>query len=125
MGDLASILRRFWGILRRFWGILGDFGGFWGILRRSWGILRRSCVDLASILRRSCVDFGGFCVDLASIFSLCDKCFGLWGVASLSETGRVNEMKDWEAARSTNYLFRRVSFDLLFGGFLTAFGPFW
>jgi hypothetical protein len=54
--------------------------------------------------------------------SLRDKCFGLWGVASLSETGRVNEMKDWEAARSTDYLSRRVSFGH-FWPFLRIFGP--
>ncbi len=64
-------------------------------------------------------------MNLSSIFgrffSLRDKCFGLWGVASLSETGRVNEMKDWEAARSTNYLSRRVSFGHFWALFLVDF----
>jgi hypothetical protein len=57
---------------------------------RFWGIL----VNLSSIFRRFFVDFGRFLVNLSSIFrrffSLRDKCFGLWGVASLSETGRLN-----------------------------------
>jgi hypothetical protein len=69
--------------------------------------------------------FGSFLVNLSSIFSLRDKCFGLWGVASLSETGKVNEMKDWEAARSTDYLSRRVSFGHFWALFLVHFGRFW
>ncbi len=45
---------------------LGDFSSIFG----------ESFVDFSSIFRR--------------FFSLRDKCFGLWGVASLSETGRLN-----------------------------------
>jgi hypothetical protein len=90
---------------------LGDFSSIFG----------ESFVDFSSIFGESFVDFSSI---FGRFFSLRDKCFGLWGVASLSETGRVNEMKDWEAARSTNYLFRRVSFGHFWALFLVHFGRF-